>query len=179
MDIRKIDFLAAGIIVMIFALAFFTLFREGRAKAAALKEERNTLVENLSSTGDMNPEFDRITKEINDIQKNLSNFDGQLTGRERIYGFLEDIDSLARQNRLDLKDIKPGMIEKGDLYSRIPLNISGNSGFKDFYKFLFQLENILRIVRIEGLRVRRAPEGNTCDIEMALTVFISGDVGHE
>ncbi|MBI5740454.1 MAG: type 4a pilus biogenesis protein PilO [Nitrospirae bacterium] len=175
MDIRKIDLLAAGIIVMIFALAFFVFFREGRAKTAALKEERNMLLENLSSAGDMKPEFDGITREINDIQKDLNNFEAQLTGRERIYGFLEDIDGLAGQNRLDLRDIRPGMIEKGELYSRIPINISGNSGFRDFYKFLFQLENIPRIVRIDSLRARRAPEGDTCDIDMALTVFISGE----
>jgi len=178
-DIKKIDILAAGIIITIFTLAFFAFFRESRAKEASLNENKNMLSEQLRSTGDIDLKLEKITEEINDIQKDLDNFDRLLPGREQIYSFLDDIDSLARQNNVRLRDIRPGTIEKGDLYAQIPVNISGNAGFKEFYGFLYQLENIPRITRLDRLKVGKSPEEKTCDIEMTLTVFIGGKAGHD
>jgi Tfp pilus assembly protein PilO len=175
MDNKKIDLLAAGIIIVLFVFAYFAFFKGGWANAADLKEKEKMLLESLDSAADTNLELDRIAEEIDFIQKNLENFDRQLPEEKRIYDFLVEIDKLAKDNSVNLKAIRPGRLEEGTLYSRVPINISGNSRFKDFYKFLFQLENIPRITMTEQLRVKSLPEGNRCDIEMDVSVFVGGN----
>ncbi len=175
MDIRRIDLLAAGIIIMILVLAFFALFKEDRAKAAVLEENKNVLLERLRSADDVTPQLDKIKIEINEIQKNLDEFDRQLPEEKRIHNFLIEIDRLAKNNRVALEEIRPGRIEKGTLYSRLPIKILGNSGFKDFYRFLFQLENIPRITMMENLRISKLPEEERCYIDMELSVFVGSN----
>ncbi len=172
MDTRKIDSIAAGIILFIFVFVYFAFIKESRTKVAVLKEEEAVLLENLNSAGDMNFQLDRIIDEIDYIQKNLEAFDRQLPEEKRMYDFLTEIDKLAKKNNIQLKDIRPGKLEKEALYSKIPVNISGTSGFKDFYRFLFQLENIPRITKMERLLINNVHEGYKCNIEMDLAIFV-------
>ena len=174
MNNRKLDLIASGIIILIFVFTYFAFISTSRAKVAVLKETKNMLLKDVTASGDMTLEMARIAEEIDSIHNNLEKFDRQLPKEKRIYDFLVEIDKLARDNSVTLESITPGTIEKGMLYSRVPINISGNSGFKDFYRFLFQLENIPRITKIEELRVKSLPEGNKCKIEMDLAVFVGG-----
>ena len=174
MDTKKLDLIAVCIIILIFAFTYFAFISESRAKIALLEETENMLMENVTASGDMTLELDRIKEEIDSIHKNLERFDRQLPKEKRIYDFLVEIDKLARDNSVTLESITPGTLQKGTLYSRVPIHISGNAGFKDFYRFLFRLENIPRITKIEGLQVKGLPEGNRTDIEIDLAVFVGG-----
>ena len=122
----------------------------------------------------MTHELERIAEEIDYIQNNLEDFDRQLPEEKRIYDFLVEIDNLAKNNNVQLEGITPGKLIKGTLYSQVPVAISANSGFRDFYRFLFQLENMPRITMTEGLIVTSLPKGNRCSIEMDLAVFVGG-----
>ena len=172
METRKIDLLAVGIIVFLIVIGYFIFLKDGWAKLVVLKEQEAVLSENLSSTGDMALELERIAEEIGLIQKNLEAFDRQLPEEKRIYDLLVEIDNLAQRNSVQLEGITPGKLEKGTLYSWVPIAISANSEFSDFYTFLFQLENIPRITMTEGLKVSSLPKENRCKIEMDLAVFV-------
>ncbi len=174
LDIKKIDLIAAGIIILLILLAYFVFLKEGWAKVAVLKKNEIMLKEKVNSAGGISLELDRIKEEIDHIKRKLEKFERQLPEEKKIYDFLVNIDKLAKENNVTLKAVRPGKLEKGTLYSRVPISISGNAGFKDFYKFLFQLENIPRINMMESLRITGLPEGNRCDIEMDLAVFVSG-----
>ena len=174
MNARKIDLAAILIIVILFVLAYFAIFKEGRDRVAALKTDETRLAEALHSAGDMNPELDRIADEIAHIQKNLEQFDRQLPAEKRIHDFLVEIDGLAKKNSVNLKSITPGKLEKKPLYSRLPIRISGSADFRNFYRFLFQLENIPRITMTDTLQITRLLDGNLCDIEINLAVFVGG-----
>ncbi len=174
MDTRKIDLLSACIIIFLLVIGYVAFLKDGWAKLAVLKEQEAVLSENLSSTGDMAIELERIAEEIDAIHQNLEDFDRQLPEEKRIYDFLVEIDNLAQKNSVQLEGITPGRLETGTLYSQVPVAISAHSEFRDFYRFLFQLENIPRITMTEGLRVTRLPEGNRCHIEMDLAVFVGG-----
>jgi len=174
MDTRNIDLLSAGILIVLLVVGYFAFLKNGWAKLTDLREQEAVLSENVSSTGDMDRELERIDREIDDIQQNLEAFERRLPQEKRIYDFLVEIDELAKRNNVQLESITPGQLEKGRLYSRVPITISANSGFKDFYTFLYQLENILRITMTESLRVDRLPNENRCTIKMDLAVFVGG-----
>ena len=174
MDTRKIDLLAAGIIIVLFVIGYFGFIKDGWAKLLDLQEQEAVLAEHVRSTVDMTHELERIAEEIDYIQNNLEDFDRQLPEEKRIYDFLVEIDNLAKINNVKLEGITPGKLIKGTLYSQVPVTISANSGFRDFYKFLFQLENMPRITMTEALRVTSLPKGNRCSIEMELAVFVGG-----
>jgi Tfp pilus assembly protein PilO len=174
MDKRKIDLLAAGIIIVLLITGYFAFLKDGWAKLVVLKDQKTVLSEKVRSTGDMALALERINREIDYIQKNLEDFDRQLPDEKRIYEFLVEIDGLAKQNHVKLEDITAGKLEKGTLYSWVPVTISANAGFRDFYRFLFQLEHIPRITMSKGLSVKSLTEGKGCNIEMDLAVFVGG-----
>jgi Tfp pilus assembly protein PilO len=172
MDKKNIDLVAIVIIVILFVLAYFAIFKDGRDKVAVLKAEETRLTEALRSSGNMNLELDRIADEITHIQKNLEQFDRQLPDEKRIHGFLVEIDDLAIKNNVALKSVTPGKLKKKTLYSRLPISITGSADFRNFYRFLFQLENISRITMMDSLKITRLFEGSMCDIEINLAVFV-------
>lgn len=174
METRRIDMIAAGIILLIFVVTYFAFIKESRAKVASLRETETMLQEHLDSSGDMSSALNGIKEEIEAIHRNLEKFDKRLPKEKRIYDFLVEIDKLGRDNRVELQSISPGKLETGSLYSKVPIRISGNAGFRDFYTFLYRLEKMPRITKIEGLKVNNLPEGGRTNIEMNLAVFVSG-----
>ena len=172
LDTKKIDFISIGIIVLLIVFWYLFFLKDGWAKLTVLKEQEAVLSENVSAQNEMTIEMERIGVEINDIQKNLELFDRQLPKEKRIYDFLVEIDNLAQQNKVQLEGITPGNMQKGALYWKLPISIKAISGFRDFYTFLYQLENIPRITMTEGLSVTRLSKENSCTIELNLAVFV-------
>ncbi len=175
MDNRKIDLLAIGIIIVLISITYFTVIKGGMARAAVLKDEVKMHEQELSSVSEVSLELDRIEDDIKTMQKNLENFDRQLPDDKRIYEVLNDIDRLAKENSVDLQAVTPGKLEKGELYSRIPITISSNADIKSFYRFLHELESIPRITRTERLQIDSLPHEAKCEIEMDLAVFVGGN----
>lgn len=174
MDIKKIDRIAAGIILVLIVFAYFVFFRDGSTKVAVLMENEKMLMENVNAPYDINSELDRLGREIEDIQNNLDNFERQLPQKKHTYDFMAEIDALAGKNGVALKTIRPGKAEEGALYARLPIRISGSSDFGSFYRFLYQLENMPRITTMDHLRIKKGAKGQKCDIEMDLAVFVGG-----
>ncbi len=175
MDIRKIDLVSLGIIIFLMVTAYLTLFKTDRTKIATLKEQEKRLTEKLDLAGDMSVAMDKISLEIEKIQRNLEAFNQQLPSQKRIHDFIRSIDKLADQNGVQLEAIDPGEMQRASLYTRIPIKIAARSGFQSFYEFLYQLEKIPRITRMERLRIDRPADQDRCHIELALAVFIGGD----
>jgi Tfp pilus assembly protein PilO len=181
MDKKKIDFIASGVIVFIFLFAYFVLFSPEAEKIVNLKEKEKVLSEKLNTASDTKFEMKKISEEIERIQGNLEDFEQRLPGEKRIYDFVRTIDRLAQRNDVELEDLVPGDLEKRRLYSRVPITISAEAGFRDFYRFLYELEQVPRITKVEGLEVTRSskgtlgnPEAKRCEIQMSLTVYVGG-----
>jgi Tfp pilus assembly protein PilO len=181
MNTKQIDISAIAILVLLLTLSYFTLFRTERARVTDLKEKEKVLSETLAKAGDMHVELNRMQEEINTIQMRLEEFDRRLPEDKRIYDFLRTIDRLAENHGIRMDSIEPGAIERESLYIRIPIKITASARFPDFYRFLYQLEQIPRITRTDGLRISRSPERgpeasgeNLCKIEIELAVFVGG-----
>ncbi|UCH81613.1 MAG: type 4a pilus biogenesis protein PilO [Nitrospiraceae bacterium] len=172
LETKKIDFISIGIIVLLIVFGYLFFIKDGWATLSVLKEQEAVLSENVSAQNEMAIEMERIGDEINDIQKNLELFDRQLPKEKRIHDFLVEIDNLAQKNKVQLEGITPGNMQKGALYRKLPISIKAVSGFRDFYTFLFQLENIPRITMTEGLSVTRFSKDKSCTIELNLAVFV-------
>ena len=172
MDTKKIDFISIGIIVLLIVFGYLLLLKDGWTRLTVLKEQETVLSENVSTQNEMTIKMERIGDEIDDIQNNLEHFDRQLPKEKRIYDFLVEIDNLAQKNNVQLEGITPGTMQKGALYWKLPISISAISNFKDFYTFLFQLENIPRITMTEGLNIKHLSKDKQCKIDINLAVFV-------
>ncbi len=181
MNTKQIDIAAVTVLVLLLTLSYFTLFRAERARVADLKEKEKVLSEKLVKAGDMHVELNRMQEEIDAIQRRLEEFDRRLPEEKRIYDFLRTIDRLARKQGIRMETIAPGALERESLYVRIPIKITASARFPDFYRFLYELEQIPRITRTDGLRIDRSPAAgsedhteNLCKIALDLAVFVGG-----
>jgi len=178
---KKIDIAAAGLIVVIILLSYFVFFRTERLRIHALEQEKTALSQKLDAGGGATLALDRMTEEIQTIQANLDHFENQLPEEGRIHDFIRTLDRLARKHGVQLQAVTPGAKVNENRYARIPVSIAARSSFPDFYRFLYQLEGIERITKVERLKVNRPSERDTatetsslCDIQIDLAVYVSG-----
>jgi type IV pilus assembly protein PilO len=173
--LKQIDVVALAVILLIIMAAYFLIFREERLKVTELREQEVLLTEQLTTAGETRGKLDQISDEIERIEDSLHEFDSNLPSDKRIHDFLRTVDNLAKANNVHIASIKPGALQMESLYLKIPVSISAEARFLDFYNFLHDLENVPRINKVEELTIERLPGGDACSIEMQLAVFMGRD----
>ncbi len=179
MDAKKVDYIGTVMVSLLILIAYFSLFKVERTKIRELKRKEKVLTEKLDRSFDTNQELSRISSEIDHIREDLESFDRRLPGTLKIYDVIRTIDGLARKSGLQVRSIRPGSREEGRLYSRVPITISLEGAFPRLYRFLYQLEKIPRITRVEEVSVHRSgPDSSDradrvfCHAEMVLSLFV-------
>ncbi|MDX1764151.1 MAG: type 4a pilus biogenesis protein PilO [bacterium] len=178
---KRIDMVATGLIVTIVLLSYFFFFRTERLRIHALEEEKAALSQTLEAGGGATLALDKMSEEIQRIQTNLDHFENQLPEEGRIHDFLRTLDRLAQNHGVQLQAVTPAAKVEANRYAKIPVTITARSSFPAFYRFLYQLEGIERITKVERLQVNRSSKGrveleapNLCDIQMDLAVYVAG-----
>ncbi len=169
--IRKIDIIAIVSIIFTILVSYTTIFNKERVKMAALEIKEESLKEKLRLAKEVNIGLETIKQETNSIRKRLKEFEKRLPGKEDIAAFLKDINKIARHNKVKLMSIIPSKPEKGSFYSRIPVNITVDTRFRNLYKFLYQIENATRVIRIEEITVNEPKPTGIMRTKMLLSIF--------
>ncbi|MBI5183284.1 MAG: type 4a pilus biogenesis protein PilO [Nitrospinae bacterium] len=168
---RKIDIIAIVSIISLLLISYTTLFHKERIKIAELKVKEERMKEKLGLAKEVDISIKTITEETNHIQKRLEESEKRLPRKEDIAIFLKDISKIAGYNNVKLMSIIPGNSEKGSFYSRIPINITVDAIFKELYKFLYQIENTTRVIRIEDITINEPNSSGICRTSILLSIF--------
>jgi Tfp pilus assembly protein PilO len=67
--------------------------------------------------------------------------------------FLANLDRTARNNGLELSTVQPGSVVREEWCVRTPVSFTCRGAFANLHTFLFQLENMERLVRVEELTI--------------------------
>ncbi len=169
--IRKIDIIAVVSIIFLLLVSYTSFFNRERVKMTALKVKEEKLKNKLKLAEEVNIGLETIKEETTHIRKKLKEFEKRLPGKEDIPAFLKNINKIAEYNKVKLMSIIPNKPEKGSIYSKIPVNITVEARFKNLYKFLYQIENANRVIRIEEITINKPSLTGIMKTKMHLSIF--------
>lgn len=110
---------------------------------------------------------DLVTSEY---QKYTEGISQDRSEEEEKLKLLSEIEKIARNASLLLKDIKPGVTKKIGLYRKYTVEIEVESKINYLVDFIYQLEKTSRLLRIEGFKLRpKEKKSAILKVQMTIT----------
>jgi len=91
--------------------------------------------------------------------------------------FFNPLAGNARLTDVRLMQVEPGSVSVTDKYTAMNIAIMANSSFSDFCSFLYELENMPRLVKLESLKLTPEEDGDMCNIHFVVSIFAKPGAG--
>ena len=163
---------AAGILALLIG-SFLLVFQPALQRVAYLRQQTHALAQQLEFSQQVRTGLGHIQAEVAAVEQQLAAFHEQLPLEEQLDTYLRQIDHIAKQTGFNVTLIKPGPIQHQELYSQLPIAISAESPFPEFYRFLAELHELPRLTKIDALSVVRKAETDVCDIALTLLIYVA------
>ncbi len=156
--LRDLAFVAVLMAVPIASYFFvFAPRNDEIAKARAEISAKNVRLENLrrltSRIGDLGREIDARQDELRKLDEKLPN-------REGVDAVLQRITEIAAEHNLLVRSVKGEKVIESPVAQELPLRMTIDGDFSNFYRFLLDIEEMERIARIHSMKLTRPGEGN-------------------
>ena len=161
-------YILCSFVVVIVLVSYFYFFLKPRMnilrkvlpKVAALSKESkeaDKLIDNV----------DNLKAEIAQLKKGMSQYEARLPTQKEISSILNNLSDLASWENIKITEIKELETIKGEMgegeqaYSGVPIEIDMKSGYHQLGKFINQIENSDRLMKIDDLEINSASESLT------------------
>ena len=115
--------------------------------------------------------LDRLDAAITAHQAALETLRRRLPQSDPLSGFFAEIDALARKAAVQVNMVAPGQSVREEMCTRTPLAFSCEGSYTGLYAVLHGLECMDRLVRIEGVSMRRSPPSSRCSMDVTCSVY--------
>ncbi|HYO07445.1 MAG TPA: type 4a pilus biogenesis protein PilO [Tepidisphaeraceae bacterium] len=119
-----------------------------------------------------------VLRQVGAMQDRLAKFDKKLPKQPELGPFINDITELSHQSGLRTNwTVEPGVPQRGDLYAEWPIALRFEGEFTNVFDFLRRAEEMQRLTRMKGMRVRSAGTGNgkngQVQVELSMNIYFS------
>ncbi len=168
------------LVITIILAAYFYFF---------LKPEIGSLWKVLPKVGALNKNIKEVNKQINSIdelkariialKEKVGQYETRLPIKKEISSILNHLSTLASEEDIkitaikELETIKGEMQEGEQAYSGVPIEIDMKSGYHQLGKFISEIENSDRLMRIDDLEIKSTSENLTeHDVKLIVSSFV-------
>ena len=131
---------------------------------------------------EVNKQIDSIGElkaRIDDLKEKVSQYESRLPTKKEISSILNHLSALASQEDIkitgirELETIKGEMQEGEQAYSGVPIEINMKSGYHQLGKFINEIENSDRLMKIDDLEIKSTSENLTeHDVKLIISSFV-------
>ena len=115
----------------------------------------------------------RVMLEVTAKQARLERFDKKLPKSPELHAFINNITEVSNQAGLRNKwTVEPGVPIRSDLYAEWPISLEFEGDFKSVFNFLRRAEEMQRLTRVKGLKVRGLNGTKTGQVQVELSMNI-------
>ncbi len=162
---------AAGLVAGLAAFFFLVAgpqFGKARGLRESLREERRRVDEGRSDL----EEVPRLQAEVNQLRRQVGQFDQQVPPRDHLGDYLERLAGAAERHGLRPDAIEPGAAVRVNELFAIPIVLRVHGPFKEVYGLLQDIERLPRLTRVERFDAKVAADRpGEVQSEMQLRVF--------
>jgi len=167
-----------GITLVVMIVGFYALaFRPNKEKLDGLEMQIATKRRDLSSNRSRVQILPDVLLEVNRMRDRLERFDKKLPKAPELHAFINNITEVSSQAGLRNKwTVEPGVPIRSELYAEWPISLKFEGDFKNVFNFLRRAEEMQRLTRVKGLKVRGldgAGKSGQVQVELSMNIYFA------
>jgi Tfp pilus assembly protein PilO len=162
-----------GAILVLLLGSYLIVFSPYIQRLGHLRSQASDLQQQLEFSAQLHTGLNHIQAEVAALEQRLAGFGQHLPQEAQLDNFLRQIDQAIKQTSFKVTMIKPGTWEHKALYSQLPITITAESRFPEFYDFLSALYEIPRLTKVDTLTIVRKDGSDVCDIALTLLIYMA------
>lgn len=171
MTIKNLDRICLAVGVLLIATAGTTALSMARRAKGALARESNELSTVRLQHADTQAKRRRLVAAVSKHQQNLDLVESRLLNEGQIGLFLEAVGALINDQGVQLRDLSPQTPVRENQYLRRPIRLSCEGTVPDIHRFLFLLETMPRVLRIDEVRISGTPKIALCRLDLQASLY--------
>ena len=168
--------LGVTLVVMIIGF-FFIAYRPNKEKLDGLDMQIGTKRRDLTSNRTRVQILPDVLLAVNEMRNRLERFDKKLPKAPELHAFINNITEVSNQAGLRNKwTVEPGVPVRSDLYAEWPISLKFEGDFKNVFNFLRRAEEMQRLTRVKGLKVRGldgAGKSGQVQVELSMNIYFA------
>ena len=126
-------------------------------------------------------DFERLNNELEEQSQKVESYEKKLPAEQEIPALLENLSNMAKDSGIKIVGIAPAMsylkddksAGKSQIYREIPILITAKSGYHELGRFLGNLENVDRFMKVVDINIKSnkmSPKKH--DVELMVCTYI-------
>ena len=168
---RMIDIVGLLSTILLVVLIGYLFGGSSLQAVRELNDEQRKLAVRLEHLTELNNVIGQGKATLDDLKLGMAEISERLPltmGFDQFYSSLTDF---ANKNKILISEMRPGEITKEDDYIELPISMNATAKFEDFHKFLFALNNMKRITKLDSLAIQVASKPEFCDVQMTIKIY--------
>ncbi|MSR42018.1 MAG: hypothetical protein EXS10_09000 [Phycisphaerales bacterium] len=153
-------FAFAVVLIAVPLASYLLVFRPRNTEIAEAQSEISMKRTRLTDLARLTQRIGDLGREIGARQDELRRLDEKLPDREGVDAVLQRITEIAAEHDLIVRSVKGEKVVDSPLAQELPLRMTIDGDFSNFYRFLLAIEEMERIARIHSMKLTRPGEGN-------------------
>ena len=189
LDFRSIDIrnpqtqrmLIVGLVSIIaFALYLYFIFIPQVTRVVSLFGKVARVKAELKSAKSTSAETEGLKKKLSEYSEKVELYEKRLPVEREIPSLLENLSNMAKGSNIKITSIMPQLTQtenvsqrQSNLYQEIPIRITARSGYHELGKFISNLENSDRFMKVTNIGIKSnkaSPKQH--DIELTVCTYI-------
>lgn len=168
------------LVIAIILVAYFYFFL--KPEIGALRKvlpKVGALNKNIKEVDKLIGNIDSFKTKIADLKEKVGQYETRLPTKKEISSILNHLSALASQEHIkitgikELETIKGEMQEGEQAYSGVPIEIDMKSGYHQLGKFISEIENSDRLMKIDDLEIKSTSENLTeHNVKLIVSSFV-------
>ena len=154
------DMAFLGVLLAVPVASYFFVFAPRNAEIAKARDEISVKESRLVDLKRLTSRIGDLGREIDARQDELRKLDEKLPNREGVDAVLQRITEIAAEHNLLVRSVKGEKVIESPVAQELPLRMTIDGDFSNFYRFLLDIEEMERIARIHSMKLTRPGEGN-------------------
>lgn len=153
--------LAAGIVVLVWVLAYFALFSNQLNEINTLKEEEIKLKDEYSQKSVQAANLDTLKQELVQLRSAFDVLLKQLPTDAEIPNLIQELHQAGATNGMRMNNVNPKAAVVDGSIEKLPYQISISGNYDQLSQFTRDVGKLSRIVTLESLKLRRPNDKET------------------
>jgi len=186
-DFKSIDFKDAktqryvlfGLLgILLFIVYMYFIFLPQLTKDVIITGRMITLSKDLGEGRNLIGQTDAFKKKVDEYKDKIELYEKKLPAQQEIPSLLENLSKMARNANISIigitpVDLKPQKGKKNLVYKEIPILITARSGYHELGRFLSNLENGDRFMKVVDISIKaNSATPKKHDVELMVYTYV-------
>ena len=163
-----------GVVLAVMVIGFYAVaYRPNKQKLEGLEMQIDAKRRDLTSNRTRVQILPDVLLAVNEMRTRLERFDKKLPKEPELHGFINSITEVSAQAGTRNKwTVEPGVPVRSELYAEWPISLKFEGDFVNVFNFLRRAEEMQRLTRVKGLKLRGIDAGKSGQVQVELSMNI-------